>query len=204
MAYLALVRHGQSTWNAVDAWTGLTDIGLSKEGFIEARQAGELISDLNFQIAYTSKLIRAHQTLEEILRILDIEHISIFESDALNERDYGDLTGKNKADVEKMYGEKKFNEWRRGWNEPVPNGETLKEVFERVVPYYEEHILPKLKAEKNVLISAHGNSLRALIKYIEHISDKDIPNFEMETGAVFVYEINNDGKVISKEIRTAD
>lgn len=204
MAYFVLVRHGQSTWNAIDAWTGLTDISLDQDGFKESRIAGELLKDISFQIAFTSKLIRAQQTLKEILKVLDIEHIPIYENAALDERDYGDLTGKNKYELEKEYGEKKFLEWRRGWNEPIPNGETLKEVYERVVPYYEEHILPKLKRGKNVLVSAHGNSLRALIKYLENISDKDIPNFEMETGAVFVYDINGDGKIISKEIRTAN
>lgn len=204
MAYLVLVRHGQSTWNAIDAWTGLTDISLDQDGFKESRIAGELLKDIPFQIAFTSKLIRAQQTLKEILKVLDIEHIPIYENTALDERDYGDLTGKNKYELEKEYGEKKFLKWRRGWNEPIPNGETLKEVYGRVVPYYEEHILPKLKGGKNVLVSAHGNSLRALIKYLENISDKDIPNFEMETGAVFVYDINEDGKIISKEIRTAN
>lgn len=204
MAYLALVRHGESTWNAIDAWTGLTDISLSKKGFEESREAGKLLRDIPFQIAFTSKLIRAKQTLDEILDVLDIKHIPIYENAALNERDYGDLTGRNKWEVEKEYGEEKFDDWRRGWNEPVPNGETLKEVYERVIPYYEEHILPKLKAGKNVLVSAHGNSLRALIKYLEHISDKDISKFEMATGAVFVYEVNKEGKIISKEIRTPD
>ncbi|MFA5933210.1 MAG: 2,3-diphosphoglycerate-dependent phosphoglycerate mutase [Microgenomates group bacterium] len=202
MAYLALVRHGESTWNAVGAWTGLTNIGLDEEGFEESREAGELLNDILFQIAFTSKLIRARQTLDEILDVLSIKHIPIYESAALNERDYGDLTGKNKWEVEKAYGEKQFNAWRRGWDEPVPNGETLKDVYNRVIPYYEESILPKLKAGKNVLVAAHGNSLRALIKYLEHISDKDIPAFEMETGAVFVFEINKKGEITGKEIRT--
>ncbi|MCL5073549.1 MAG: 2,3-diphosphoglycerate-dependent phosphoglycerate mutase [Actinobacteria bacterium] len=201
MAYLALVRHGESTWNEVDAWTGLTNIGLSEEGFKESKKAGKLLKDINFQIAFTSKLIRAKQTLEEILDVLNIEHIPIYENAALNERDYGDFTGKNKLEVEKDYGEKKYHDIRRGWDVPIPNGETLKDVYERVVPYYQEHILPKLKAGKNVLVAAHGNSLRALIKYLDHISDKDIPNFEMETGAVFVYDISQSGEVIGKQVR---
>lgn len=204
MAYLALVRHGQSKWNAIGAWTGLTNISLDEEGFKESRQAGELLKDIPFQISFTSKLIRARQTLDEILDVLNIEHIPIYENSALNERDYGDFTGRNKWELEKDYGEKQFNEWRRGWDEPIPNGETLKDVYNRVIPYYKEHILPKLKAGKNVLVAAHGNSLRALIKYLENISDKDIPNFEMETGAVFVFDINPEGKIIAKEIRTTN
>lgn len=204
MSYLALVRHGESVWNAKGLWTGLVDVDLSSKGRKEAQDVGEFLRDYNIQIAFTSKLKRAHQTLDEILKILGIVHIPIYKNSALNERDYGDFTGKNKWDLEKEYGNKQFLKWRRGWNEKVPGGETLKDVYARVIPYYHEHIEPKLLAGKNVLVSAHGNSLRALIKYLENISDKDIPKFEMETGAVFVYEINSDGKIISKEVATPD
>lgn len=201
MSYLILVRHGESTWNEVDAWTGLTDIGLSKEGFEKSREDGKMLKDIPIQLAFTSKLIRARQTLTEILKVLDIKHIPIYESEALNERDYGDFTGKNKFDLENEYGEAQFLKWRRGWDEKIPNGETLKDVYTRVIPYYKEHILPKLLAGKNVLIVAHGNSLRALIKYLESISDKDIPDFEMQTGDMYVYGINKEQKIVSKEIR---
>ncbi len=203
MAYLVLVRHGQSTWNAIDAWTGLTDISLDGEGLEQSRRDGKMLTDIPFQIAFTSKLRRARQTLEQILRVLGTAHIPIYESEALNERDYGDFTGRNKFDLEKEYGSKQFLKWRRGWNEPIPNGETLKDVFERVVPYYLDHILPKLIAGKNVIVSAHGNSLRALIKYLENISDKDIQSLELQTGEIYIYEINRDGAAVSKEIRTA-
>lgn len=204
MAYLALARHGESVWNAKGLWTGLVDVDLSDVGVVEAKKAGELIKGINFQICFTSKLKRAQQTLKEMLKVLGINHIPIFESQALNERDYGDFTGHNKWDIEKEYGKEQFLKWRRGWNEPIPGGETLKDVYERAVPYYKEHILPKLVAGKNVLVSAHGNSLRALIKYLEDISDKDIPNFEMKTGEVFIYEISSDGKIVSKEIKEPD
>lgn len=201
MSYLVLVRHGESTWNKVDAWTGLTDIGLSEKGSEQSKKDGAILKDIPIQIAFTSKLIRAKQTLEEILKVLDIKHIPIYETESLNERDYGDFTGKNKFDLEKEYGREQFLKWRRGWDESIPNGETLKDVYNRVIPYYKEHILPKLIAGKNVIVSAHGNSLRALIKYLENISDKDIPNFELQTGDMYVYEIDAKGEIISKEIR---
>jgi len=204
MSYLVLVRHGESIWNAKDLWTGLVDVDLSPNGIIDAKEAGKLIKGINIQVAFTSRLKRAKETLEEILKILDIEHIPIFESSALNERDYGEFTGKNKWDIEKEYGQEQFIKWRRGWDEKIPGGETLRDVYSRVVPYYKEHILPKLMADKNVLVSAHGNSLRALIKYLEDISVTDIPKLEIEYCEVYIYQINEKGQVISKEIRSRD
>lgn len=201
MSYLILVRHGESIWNKINAWTGLTDIGLSEKGFDESKKDGAMLKDIPIQLAFTSKLIRAKQTLEEILKALYIKHIPIYESEALNERDYGDFTGKNKFDLEKEYGTEQFLKWRRGWDENIPNGETLKDVYGRVVPYYKEHILPKLLAGKNVIVVAHGNSIRALIKFIENIPDKDISGLELETGDIYIYGISNKGKAVSKEIR---
>lgn len=204
MAYLILVRHGESVWNAKGLWTGLVDVDLSATGRIEAKKAGKLIKGINIQVAFTSKLKRAYQTLEEILKVLGIEHIPIFESSALNERDYGDFTGKNKWDLEKEYGKEQFLKWRRGWDEKIPNGETLKDVYKRVVPYYQEHILPKLIANKNVLVTAHGNSLRALVKFLDDISIKDLPKLEIEYGEADIYEINSQGQIIGKEVRVPD
>ncbi len=204
MAYLVLIRHGESIWNAKALWTGLVDVDLSSRGKEEATEAGKSIKDYNFQVAFTSKLKRARQTLDEILKVLNILHIPIYESAALNERDYGDFTGKNKWDLQKEYGNEQFLKWRRGWDENIPNGETLKDVYNRVIPYYQENIAPKLIAGKNVLVSAHGNSLRALIKYLEGIANKDIPHFEMETGAVFLYDVNGEGKIVSREVRSTN
>lgn len=204
MAYLILVRHGESIWNAKGLWTGFTDISLSEKGKAQAKKAGLAIFDIPIHIAFTSDLKRSKETLEEILDVLSIKHLPVYESPNLKERDYGDFTGKNKWEIEKEYGKEQFLKWRRGWNEPIPGGETLKDVYERVVPYYKEHILPKLLAGKNVLISAHGNSLRALIKYLEDISDEKISEIEMEVGDVYVYEINNSGEVVHKEIRVAN
>ncbi len=200
MAYLVLVRHGQSEWNAKGLWTGWTDVNLSETGREEARQAGSLIQNIAIAIAFTSALKRASQTLDEIKKVLgkDIPTIS---DKALNERNYGDLTGKNKWEIQKEFGEEQFLKWRRGWDEPIKNGETLKDVYARVVQYYQEIILPHLEKGENVLIAAHGNSLRALVKYLENISDTDITHLEIATGEVYVYEIDDKGKIIHKEIR---
>jgi 2,3-bisphosphoglycerate-dependent phosphoglycerate mutase len=203
MAYLVLVRHGQSAWNELGQWTGLTDVELTEKGKSEARAAAQALTDITFQSAHTSNLKRAQQTLAEILGELKHTEIEAKKAAALNERDYGDLTGKNKWQVRDEHGEEKFMKWRRSWDYPVPGGETLKDVHARVVPYYEEHILADLKAGKNVIVTAHGNSLRALVKHLEKISEKDIPNLEIGTGEVYLYEIEPEsGKITAKEIKT--
>lgn len=201
MAYLVLVRHGESEWNAQGLWTGWTDIGLSEKGFAEARKAGELLKDIHFDFAYTSALGRAKQTWEQIQRVLEQTDIQTIEDKALNERDYGEMTGKNKWEIKQQVGEEEFMKLRRSWDYPPPKGESLKMVYERVIPYYQKEILPKLQSGKNIIIAAHGNSLRALIKYLDNISDTDIPNLEMGTGEVYVYEIDSGGKVLHKQTR---
>ncbi|MEK7573507.1 MAG: 2,3-bisphosphoglycerate-dependent phosphoglycerate mutase [Patescibacteria group bacterium] len=203
MSYLVFVRHGESTYNAKGVWTGWDNPPLSEKGFEEARQAGQLLKDIKFDIAYTSDLLRAQQTLDEIKKILGIEIPTII-SPEIKERNYGDYTDKNKWEVEKELGEEEFKKLRRSFDYPVPNGESLKDVYNRTVPYFTREILPKLKEGKNVLIVAHGNSLRALTKYIENISDEGIENVEIPTGQVIVYQINPEGKVASKEIKTAN
>ncbi|MBI2330250.1 2,3-diphosphoglycerate-dependent phosphoglycerate mutase [Candidatus Daviesbacteria bacterium] len=200
MAKLVLVRHGESTWNAKGIWTGLTDVGLTEKGKKEAQIAGKAIKGINFQIAFVSVLKRAKETLEEIEKILGVK-LPAIENAALNERDYGDYTGKNKWQVRQEIGEEEFLKLRRSWDYPVPNGESLKQVYERTVPYYQEHILPELQKGKNVLVSAHGNSLRALVKFLDNLSDEDVAKLEIPTGQVLVYEISPDGKILSKEIR---
>ncbi|HLI25518.1 MAG TPA: 2,3-diphosphoglycerate-dependent phosphoglycerate mutase [Chloroflexota bacterium] len=204
MAYLVLVRHGQSEWNAQGLWTGWRDVPLSPEGIAEARRAGELLRDIPFDIAYTSALTRAQQTLEEIKRVLGREDLPTVTDPALNERDYGDLTGKNKWKILEEYGEEQFLKWRRSWDYPVPGGETLKDVYARVVPYYQREILPQLREGRNVLIAAHGNSLRALVKYLENIPDDEIPKLEIGTGEVYVYQVDPEGRIVSKEIRAVN
>lgn len=203
MAKLALVRHGQSEWNVKNWWTGLTDVGLTEIGIKEAQSAGEQLKDIPFDIAFTSVLTRAKDTWKYISYQLAKKEIETIENEALNERDYGDLTGKDKWEMKEKYGEEQFLKWRRGWDTPPPNGESLKDVYMRLIPYFESTILPKLKENKNVIIVAHGNSLRALVKYLENISEDVIPALEISTGEIYLYNLDNNGKIISKEIRKA-
>lgn len=200
MAYLVLVRHGKSEWNEKGLWTGWRDIPLNPIGVEEAKKTGEALHDIKFDYAYTSALMRAKQTLNEILSVID-QHPPITENQALNERDYGDYTEKNKWQVKEEVGEEEFQKIRRSWDYPPPNGESLKMVYERAVPYFQQEIEPKLKEGKNVLIAAHGNSLRALVKYLENIPDDQIATLEIGTGEAYVYQIDSEGKVESKEIR---
>lgn len=204
MAYLILVRHGQSAWNAEGLWTGLTDISLNDAGHEEAQRAAEAIEGIRIDIGFTSALKRAHETMDDILASLGQKDVPVIKHPALNERDYGSLTGKNKWQVRDEYGEDQWLKWRRSWDYPVPEGETLKDVHARVVPYFRQAILPELKAGKNVIVTAHGNSLRALVKHLEGISDESIPSLEIGTAEVYLYEVDPNGKVISKEIRAAN
>lgn len=200
MATLVLVRHGKSEWNEKGLWTGWRDIPLAPKGFEEAKITGEQLKDISFDYAYTSALIRAQQTLDEILKVVG-QTPPIVKNQALNERDYGDYTEKNKWDIAKALGEEEFQKIRRSWDYPPPNGESLKKVYERVLPYYLSEIEPKLKEGGNIIIAAHGNSLRALVKHLENISDEEIANLEIGTGEAYVYHIDENGKVGSKEIR---
>lgn len=197
---LVLIRHGESLWNARDLWTGWTDIGLSEKGKNEAQKAAEKLKDITFDAAYTSTLSRAKDTLTIILTALK-QAPGITQNGALNERNYGIYTGKNKFEIKKQIGDVEFLKLRRGWDYPIPDGESLKQIYERVVPFYEKEIAPLVKIGKHILISAHGNSLRALIKYLEHISDEDIPKVELATGEIILYRINATGDVISREKR---
>ncbi len=200
MAYLVLVRHGKSEWNEKGLWTGWRDIPLNSIGFDEARKTGESLTDIKFDYAYTSSLTRAKQTLEEILKVIK-QNPPIIENQALNERDYGDYTEKNKWQIKEEVGEEEFQKIRRSWDYPPPNGESLKMVYERAVPYFQKEIEPKLREDKNVLIAAHGNSLRALVKYLEKIPDEKIAELEIGTGEAYVYKIGEQGNINSKEIR---
>ncbi len=204
MSKLALIRHGQSAWNAKGLWTGWNDPDLNDKGRAEAKLAGEKIQNISFQKAYTSDLKRAIQTLDEIKKVLNIKKLPTVQAPELKERNYGDLAGKNKWKVKEEYGEEQFMKWRRSWDYPIPNGESLKDVYARVIPYYEKEILPELKKGKNILVSAHGNSLRALVKFIDDISDNDIPKLEIGTGEVYVYEFDKTGKMTFKEIRSVN
>lgn len=201
MSKLILVRHGQSEYNAKDLWAGWIDVPLTEFGRMEAREAGEEVKDLKIDVVFVSDLIRSKQTWEEMAKVLNLENLPTIEAPEIKERSYGDLAGLNKWEAKKKYGDKQWLKWRRGWDESIPNGETLKDVYDRVVPYYEKTILPLLKSGKNVLLSAHGNSLRALVKYLDNIPNDEIWKLEIPTGTVYVYDLDRDGKITNKEIR---
>ena len=200
MAKLILVRHGISTYNAKGVWTGWADPPLAKEGFEEAKKAGIVIKDLQINFVYSSVLLRCRQTIDQILKILG-EKLPVTLAWQLNERNYGIYTNKNKWEVKKEVGEETFQKIRRSYDYPIEAGESLKDVYERITPYYKQEILPKLKEGKNIILSLSGNSMRALVKFLDGVADKDITLLEIATGQVYVYEVNKSGKILSKEVR---
>lgn len=222
---LVLLRHGQSVWNLENRFTGWTDVELSNNGIKEAKEAGKLLkeNEFTFDVAYTSVLKRANETLNIILKELGEENIPIHYSWKLNERHYGALQGLNKDDTRKKYGDEQVKIWRRSafvrpplLNEEddrypgmddkykdlkkseLPLGECLMDTLKRVIDYYETEIKKSLLSGQNVIIAAHGNSLRALIKYLEDISDDDIMNVEIPTGKPYVYELDDNLNIINK------
>lgn len=202
---LVISRHAESEWNVLGKWTGLVDVGLSEKGHHEATQIGELLAGLTFDEAYTSEQKRTHQTLAGIVKASQQTTVPHTVTAAFNERDYGDLTGKNKWEVQSEIGEEAFKGIRRGWDYPVPGGETLKDVYGRVVPFFDTVILPKLLAGKNILLVAHGNSIRALIKHLEAIDDLGIADVEMVLGSILMYHFEADNpKHALKEIKHID
>ena len=197
---LILIRHGQSEWNALNQFTGWKNPGLTSKGVEEARNAGKIINNLkiNFDFVFTSALIRAQNTAEIILKEIN-QPLSTIKNQALNERNYGDLAGLNKDDARKRWGDEQVHIWRRSFDIPPPGGESLKDTGERVLPFFMKEILPYVCKGKNVLVAAHGNSLRSLIKFLDNISDEDIVKLEIPTGAPIHYVINEDGSVTSKK-----
>lgn len=197
---LVLVRHGQSQWNAKNLFTGWKDPGLTDQGLAEAKNAGKLILDesIQFDFMYTSMLSRAQKTGDIILGVLNHKEIPIVKNEALNERDYGSLAGLNKDDARKKWGEKQVHIWRRSFDIPPPDGESLKDTADRVLPYFEAEIMPKVISGSSILIAAHGNSLRALIMKLDSISPEDIVKLEIPTGAPIQYEFTSDGIVDKK------
>lgn len=204
MAYLVLVRHGKSEWNLLGKWTGYTDIGLVPQGIEEAQRAAEAIKDIPIDCAFVSDLKRAQETFTEICRALDKSDMKVVIDPAIKERHYGVYTGKNKWEVQKEIGEEAFHKLRRGWDVPIPEGETLKDVHARVVPYYEKNIKPLLMEGKNLLVVAHGNSLRALVKHLENIPEDKVAELEIGTGEVYCYKFDEKGKIVEKTIRATN
>jgi 2,3-bisphosphoglycerate-dependent phosphoglycerate mutase len=198
---LVLVRHGESEWNRRNLFTGWHNPDLSEKGLIEAIVAARLLkaSGLRFDAAYTSVVKRAQRTLEIILSEIGQPDLDIESSQALNERHYGDLCGLNKDEARDRWGEEQVNIWRRSYDVPPPGGESLQDTAERVIPYYEETFLPALKAGKTAIVSAHGNSLRALIMKLEKLTADEILDRELATGAPIIYRLNDAGSVIERK-----
>ena len=197
---LILVRHGQSEWNEQNLFTGWKDPGLTELGIKEAKNAGSLISDkgIQFDEMFTSMLVRAQDTGAIILDSINQQNIPITKNQALNERNYGSLAGLNKDDARKKWGEEQVHIWRRSFDIPPPEGESLKDTAERVLPYFHEYIMPKVIQGLSILVAAHGNSLRALIMELDLISSEDIVKLEIPTGAPIQYEFNQNGEVVNK------
>ena len=223
MKRLILLRHGQSLWNLENKFTGWTDVDLSDHGKLEARKAGQLLKaeGYSFDVVFTSVLKRAIRTLWIVMDEMDLMWIPVYRSWRLNERHYGALQGLNKRDMAKKYSPEQVQKWRRSYDirppdltqtdsrhprfdpsyahlkkEELPNAESLKDTLHRVLPYWHEKIVPNLKEGKKVLISAHGNSLRALVKYLDNISDDEVVGLNIPTGFPLVYELEDDLKTI--------
>lgn len=194
---LVLVRHGQSEWNKKNLFTGWRDPGLTEQGIAEAHNAGRLLKaqGINFDIAYTSMLTRAQHTLAIILENLGQSDLNTVRDKALNERDYGELSGLNKDDARTQWGADKVLQWRRSYDIPPPGGESLKDTAARVLPFYKQNIWPDVKAGKNVIVAAHGNSIRALIMYLEELTAQQIIEREVATGVPMVYRLTMHGHV---------
>lgn len=190
MAKLVIVRHGQSQWNLENRFTGWVDVPLSEKGIAEAIAAGEKLKDYHFDEAFTSALQRAQHTLDYILKANGQTDIPLTKNEALNERMYGDLQGLDKAETAKKFGDEQVHTWRRSYDVAPPGGESLKDTAARVIPYLESAIIPKLKAGKNIIIAAHGNSLRALVMYLEKMTPAEILKFEIPTGSPRLYELD--------------
>lgn len=200
MARLTLVRHGESHWNLENRFTGWVDIDLTAKGELEAAAAGRTLRDIPVDVLFTSVLTRAIRTADIALSEAGIEGLPVHRDQALNERHYGDLQGLNKAETAEKFGAEQVHAWRRSYDIPPPNGESLKDTQARVAPYYESQIVPLLKAGSNVLVVAHGNSLRALVMFVEHLSPEQILKTEIATGVPISYELDKDLHVVSKTI----
>jgi 2,3-bisphosphoglycerate-dependent phosphoglycerate mutase len=197
---LVLVRHGQSDWNLKNLFTGWRDVDLTEQGIKEARDAGRKLKaqGITFDVAFTSVLKRATRTLDLMLEEMAQPKVPVFKNQALNERDYGDLSGLNKDDARKKWGEEQVHSWRRSFDVAPPGGESLRDTAARVLPYYIQEILPRVLRGERVLVSAHGNSLRALVMVLDKHSPETITKLNLDTGAPIIYRLNADSTVASK------
>lgn len=199
---LVLARHGQSEWNLKNLFTGWKDPGLTDLGIEEARNAGRRLKEMGvqFDVAFTSDLSRAQRTCKLILEEIGQPDLKTIANLALNERDYGDLSGLNKDDARARWGEDQVHVWRRSYDVPPPGGESLKDTVARVLPYYIREILPRVMRGERVLVAAHGNSLRALVMVLDGLTAETIPSLELATGIPLVYKLNDDTTVSSKKV----
>jgi 2,3-bisphosphoglycerate-dependent phosphoglycerate mutase len=197
---LILVRHGESEWNLKNLFTGWRNPDLTEKGEAEARAAGKRLKEkgFSFTLAYTSALKRAQHTLDLILEEMDIRNLTIVRNEALNERDYGDLSGLNKDDARQKWGEEQVLIWRRSYDVPPPGGESLKDTAARTLPFFDREIRPRVAAGETILVAAHGNSLRALVMAIENLTPEEILKRELATGEPVVYRLGGDGKLAEK------
>ena len=202
MSALILVRHGQSQWNKKNLFTGWKDPDLTSKGEVEAKEAGKSLNKLGikYDLMFTSVLLRAKRTAQIILNELNQRDIRIIKDKAINERDYGNLSGLNKDEAREKWGEEQVHKWRRSYNIAPPGGESLKDTAERVLPYYRKKILPHVNERKNIIVAAHGNSLRALVMELDNLSPKEIVKVEIPTGIPIFYEISSSGSIESKKI----
>jgi 2,3-bisphosphoglycerate-dependent phosphoglycerate mutase len=197
---LVLVRHGQSDWNLKNLFTGWRDVDLSKRGVAEAHAAGRKLKAqrLHFDIAFTSALVRATHTLDIMLAELGQQDLPVLRDQALNERDYGDLVGLNKDDARKRWGDERVHLWRRSYEVAPPGGESLRDTAARVLPYYIQEILPRVMRGEHTLVSAHGNSLRALVMVLDRHTPESITKLNLDTGVPMIYRLNADSTVAEK------
>ncbi len=225
MGRLTLIRHGESIWNQQNRFTGWVDVSLSRRGVREAEKAAQLLAGFRFDLAFTSALLRAQDTLYEILKVNrychqylrihetgrewyehytptegDLRELRIYISEKLNERYYGDLQGLNKDWARERFGADQVHRWRRSYDEPPPNGESLAMTAERAVPYFQDHVVPHLVKGESVLVSAHGNSLRAIVMHLEAMTPEEIVAYEFATGAPHVYELDAEMRILEKRI----
>ena len=204
MGKLIIARHHESQWNHEGLWTGTRDVHLTEYGFEKSEEMGLLLRGVKIDCAFASMQVRAIETLSSMLTALELFHVPIEHNQALNERDYGEYTGKNKWEMEQLLGKDAFEHIRRDWDCPVPGGETLKQVYERVVPFFKQHVLPFLAEGKNVLVVSHGNALRALMLFIEQIPTEDAAKLEMLFGGIVLYDLDAEGHMQHKEVRQVE
>ncbi|MFP4636409.1 MAG: 2,3-bisphosphoglycerate-dependent phosphoglycerate mutase [Nitriliruptoraceae bacterium] len=200
MPTLTLIRHGQSLWNLENRFTGWVDVPLTPVGEDEARAAAERLAGARFDVAYTSALSRAQETLRIILETAGITDLPVIRDKALNERDYGDLAGLNKAATAERYGEEQVHIWRRSYATRPPNGEALKDTAERTLPFFERAILGDIRQGKDVLVVAHGNSNRSIVMQLDELDEEGVVALELATGLPLVYDLDEDGTVLGKRI----